>query len=318
MRLNIKNKLCNKYFNNINFGILKKAFFVLSLCYFFIYFFKNFDQITFNIDFSRYGHYVFLSFLFCILSIFLNALAWKNIVIWFGKSNTKNNLISLYLLTNVLKYIPGGIWHFLERFNFLKEISNTELAFYSTLIEPYFMLSSSFVLASVGIIFSKFYIFLLIPIIFLNRRLIYLILRGLESLKSKTISTLKITNSKYQFEGKIKIISFFPFKAFVIEMLFVLSKFIGFIICFNLFNLDNEPSRIYLFVVFCLSWAIGLIVPTAPGGVGVFEAFFLFFVGKNVPQNIILASLIYFRLISTSADLLLSLPLLIQKLLKRI
>jgi len=67
-----------------------------------------------------------------------------------------------------------------------------------------------------------------------------------------------------------------------------------------------------------LSWSLGLVVPTAPGGVGVFEACFLFFVGKSIPQNIILICLIYFRVISTSADLLLSIPFLIRKLSKRI
>ena len=307
-----------KLLNNINFTFLKKLFFLLSVSYFCFYFFKNFDQISFNIDFARNGKYIFLSFLFCILSIFFNAIAWKNIVIWFGKTETKTNLISFYVLTNVLKYVPGGIWHFFERYNFLKDISNPQLAFYSTLIEPYFMLCSSFLLASIGIIFSPFYFLLLIPLVFLNRKLIYFILRRLETLKVKTISVLKINNVKYRFEERIKIISFFPTRAFLIEILFVLSKFIGFIICFYLVNLENQYSTFYLLVIFCLSWAIGLIVPTAPGGVGVFEACFLFFVGKNIPQNIIFVSLIYFRLISTLADLFLGLPFLFRKLLKRI
>jgi uncharacterized membrane protein YbhN (UPF0104 family) len=104
----------------------------------------------------------------------------------------------------------------------------------------------------------------------------------------------------------------------LIEILFVLSKFIGFIICFYIVNLDNQYSIFYLLVIFCLSWAIGLIVPTAPGGVGVFEACFLFFCGKNIPHNIIFPSLIYFRLISTSADLFLGLPFLLRKFLKKI
>jgi len=61
-----------------------------------------------------------------------------------------------------------------------------------------------------------------------------------------------------------------------------------------------------------------LVVPAAPGGVGVFEACLLLFVGKNIPQNIIIISLVYFRVISTLADLFLSLPFLIKKLYKRI
>jgi len=71
-------------------------------------------------------------------------------------------------------------------------------------------------------------------------------------------------------------------------------------------------------VIFSLSWSLGLVVPTAPGGVGVFEACLLFLVGRNIPQNAILVSLIYFRVISTSADLLLSFPFLIRKLFKKI
>ncbi len=320
IRFNMQKISFIKLLNNINFTILKKLFFLLSLSYFYFYFFKNFDQISFNIDFARNGKYIFLAFVFCILSIFFNAIAWKNIVIWFGKNKNKNknNLIYFYVLTNVLKYVPGGIWHFFERYNFLKDISNPQLAFYSTLVEPYFMLCASFLLASVGIIFSPFYFLLLIPLVFLNRKLIYLILRRLEILKIKTISALKFNNTKYGFEERIKIISFFPARAFLIEILFVLSKFIGFIICFYVVNLENQYSIFYLLVIFCLSWAIGLIVPTAPGGVGVFEACFLFFVGKNIPQNIIFVSLIYFRLISTLADLLLGLPFLLRKLLKRI
>ena len=307
-----------KLFKNINFEILKNLFFLSNISYFCFYFFKNFDQISFNIDFAKNGNYIFLSFLFCLLSIFFNALAWKNIVIWFGKTKTKNNLISFYVITNILKYVPGGIWHFFERYNFLKNISNPQLAFYSTLIEPYFMLCASFFLASFGLIFSSFYLLLLIPLVFLNKKLVYLILRKLEILKSKTISALKIKNPKYQFEERIKINSFFPSRAFLIEILFILTKFIGFFICFYTVNLGNQYSIFSLLVIFCLSWAIGLIVPTAPGGVGVFEACFLFFASKDIPQNIILVSLIYFRLISTSADLFLGVPYFLRKLFNRI
>ena len=113
-------------------------------------------------------------------------------------------------------------------------------------------------------------------------------------------------------------ISFFPFRALLLEIGFVLSKFIGFYICLNTFYTDNTLNIIFLLVIFSISWSIGLVVPTAPGGVGVFEACLLFFVGRNIPQNIILVSLIYFRVISTSADLFLSFPFLIKKLAKRI
>ena len=307
-----------KLLKNFNFGVLKSIFFISSLLYFCIYFFYNIDQISFDVNLKKNGINLFLSFLFCVLSIYLNAYAWKYIVIWFGKDFKSNKLVSFYVLTNILKYVPGGVWHFVERFNFIKKISNPQTALYSTLIEPYFMLSGSFLLASMGLIFSPFYIFLIFPLVFLNRKFIFLILKILGSLKGKVFEVLRFPNSKDQFEERINIISFFPTKALFLEIGFVLSKFIGFYICLNTFYAGNNLNIIFLLVIFALSWSLGLVVPAAPGGVGVFEACLLILVGKSIPQNIIIICLVYFRVISTSADLFLSLPFLIRKLYKRI
>jgi len=306
------------FLKKINFGRLKSIFFISSLLYFCIYFFYNIDQISFDINLERNAINLSLSFLFCVLSIYLNAYAWKYIVKWFGKEFKSNNLVSFYVLTNILKYVPGGVWHFVERFNFIKKISNPQIALYSTLIEPYFMLSGSFLLASMGLIFSPLYFFLIFPLLFLNRKFIFLILKILGSLKGKVFEVLRLPNSKGQFEERINIVSFFPTRALFLEIGFVLSKFIGFYICLNTFYASNTLNIIFLLVIFSLSWSIGLVVPAAPGGVGVFEACLLLFVGKSIPENIILISLVYFRVISTSADLLLSLPFLIRKLYKRI
>jgi len=318
MRFKFSNNLYLKFLKKINFGCLKSIFFITSLSYFFIYFFNNIDQISFDVNLERNAINLFLSFLFCIFSIYLNAYAWKYIVRWFGKEFKSNNLVSFYVLTNILKYVPGGVWHFVERFNFIKKISNPHIALYSTLIEPYFMLSGSFLLASIGLIFSPLYFFLIFPLLFLNRKFIFLILKILGSLKGKVFEVLSLPNSKGQFEERINIVSFFPSRALFFEIGFVLSKFIGFYICLNTFYTSNTLNIIFLLVIFSLSWSIGLVVPAAPGGVGVFEACLLLFVGKSIPENIIFISLVYFRVISTMADLLLSLPFLIRKISKRI
>ena len=318
MRFNRGNQPYLKLLKKINFDGLKSIFFISSLSYFCIYFFDNIDQISFDINLERDGINISLSFLFCVLSIYLNAYAWKYIVKWLGKEFKSNNLVSFYVLTNILKYVPGGMWHFVERFNFIKKISNPQIALYSTLIEPYFMLTGSFLLASMGLIFSPFYFFLIFPLIFLNRKFIFLIFKILGSLKGKVLEVLRLPNSKGQFEERINIVSFFPFRALFLEIGFVLSKFIGFYICLNTFYTSNRLDIIFLLVIFSLSWSIGLIVPAAPGGVGVFEACLLLFVGKSIPENTILIILVYFRVISTLADLLLSLPFLIRKVSKRI
>ena len=277
MRFNTNNQTYFKFLKTINFGVLKRIFFISSLIYFCIYFFDNFDQISFDINLEKNGINLFSSFLFCVMSIYFNAYAWKYIVKWFGKEFKSNNLVYFYVLTNILKYVPGGIWHFVERFNFLKKISNPQIALYSTLIEPYFMLSGSLLLASLGVIFSPSYFFLILPLVFLNREFIHLVLKRLGSIKGKVFEVLRLVNSKDQFEKRINIISFFPIRALLLEIGFVLSKFIGFYICLNTFYISNTLNSIFLLVIFSLSWSLGLVVPTAPGGVGVFEACFLFF-----------------------------------------
>ena len=318
MKINSNNSIYDRYVKKINFSVLKKIFFISSLLYFCSYFFNNFNQISFKVDLQENFNNIYFAFLFCIFSIFFNAFAWKNIVLWFGETNNNKNFVSNYVLTNILKYVPGGIWHFVERFNFVKNISNYKIAFYSVIVEPYFMLCAAFLLASFGVIFSPFYLFLVIPLVFLNRNLIYFVLNIIDSVRGMASSSLKISSSKLKLEKRIELTSFFPFKAFLIEIGFILSKFIGFLFCFNIVNSANDTNLILLFVIFCLSWSIGLIVPTAPSGIGVFESCFLFLIGKDSPQNILFVSLIYFRLISTAADLTLSLPYLLRKMVEKI
>ncbi len=155
------------------------------------------------------------------------------------------------------------------------------------------MLTGSFLLASMGLIFSPLYCFLIFPLLFLNRKFIFLILTILGSLKGKVFEVLRLPNSKGLFEERINIVSFFPSRALILEIGFVLSKFIGFYICLSTFYTSNTLNIIFLLVIFSLSWSIGLVVPAAPGGVGVFEACLLLFVGKSIPENLILISLVF-------------------------
>ena len=309
--------MIKKNFLKINFKTFKNIFFLISILYFTYYLIFNIDDISFEINGEINYSKIFLSFLFCILSIYFNGLAWKNIIIWFGQNLKKNNLISFYILTNSLKYVPGGVWHFVERFTYLRERVNEELAFYVNLIEPYFMLSASLLLTSLGVIYNPLFFLFLLPSIFLHRNLIYLIIIKLQSFKNKSIRIFKLNYTKSQFGEKIKIKSSFPFKIIFFEILFILFKFLGFIFCFYIFNDLSNLDYLFIFTIFCLSWSMGLIIPAAPGGIGVFEGCFLFLIGNDYSQVDLIMSLVIFRFISSSVDLLLSAPLFIKKAIKR-
>jgi len=299
----------------IQLNILKNVFFIFSITYLFYLLCINFNEISFDLYLDNV--YLYFSFLFCLLSIFFNGLAWKNIIIWLGSKYHNNDLMYIFIFTNSLKYVPGNIWHFIERFNFLKKKTNKNIALYGTLIEPYLMLSVSLLISSIGVIFNSFLILLLLPALFFNKKSIYFILKILQSFKLKKYNFLSHGSANSELFIDINCKSFFPLRAFLIEVFFIGSKFLAFACCLNIF-LDISQIDIYLIlIIFCLSWSIGLIIPAAPGGAGVFETFFLLFIGKAIPQNLILETLIYFRFISTAADLFLSSPFIFKKYISR-
>ena len=308
--------MIKKYFLKINFKIFKNIFFFISIFYFTYYLIFKKEEIFSEIRELIYYGYILLSFLFCILSVFFNGLAWKNIINWFGQSSKNSSFISFYVLTNSLKYVPGGVWHFVERFKYLRERLNEKYAFYINLIEPYFMLSASLLLTSIGVIYNPLFLLFLFPSVFLHRDLIYLIIIKLQSFKNKSIKIFNINYTKSQFDEKIKIKSSFPFKILSIEILFIVFKFFGFVFCFYIFNDLTNVDYLFMFTIFCLSWSFGLIIPAAPGGIGVFEGCFLFLIGEGYSQNSLIMSLVVFRFISSAADLLLSAPLFIKKVIK--
>tara|TARA_Y100001970_G_scaffold200773_1_gene244239 strand:+ start:10677 stop:11639 length:963 start_codon:yes stop_codon:yes gene_type:complete len=316
MKLNITITNIKGFLENLNFLLFKKIFFFISIIYLINSLKVNFNQISLEFDLYKYKFHIIFSVIFCFLSIFLNAYAWSHIISWLGFSKSSYNFTSLHILTNSLKYIPGGIWHFAERFNYLKKITNKYLSFYSILLEPYIMLSCSLLLVSFGVFYSPFLIVFLIPSIFLNKKLIYYVLSKLESFQKKEINIFNSPNSKLKFYSKIKLKSLYPVKTIFLEILFILSKFIGFLICFNIFNENTSQDIFALFIAFCLSWSIGLVIPAAPGGIGVFEASFLFMMSKDLSQSAIIQSLIYFRLLSTFSDLFLSTPFFLRNILK--
>ena len=309
--------MIKKYFLKINFKIFKNIFFFTSIFYFTYYLIFNKEKIYYQIQGEIHYSFILLSFLFCTLSIYFNGLAWKNIIIWFGQSLKENNLVYFYILTNSLKYVPGGVWHFFERFTFLKKRVNENLAFCINLIEPYFMLCASLVLTSLGVVYNPLLLLLLLPSIFLHRNLIYIMIIKLQSFKDKSIKIFKKNYTKNQLYQQVKIKSAFPFQILSIEMLFIFFKFFGFMFCFYIFNDLSNIDYLFIFTIFCLSWSIGLIIPAAPGGIGVFEGCFLFLIGDDYTRSSLIMTLIIFRLISSSADLLLSAPLFIKKVLKK-
>ena len=267
------------YLLRMNLNIFKKVFLIFSIFYLFYLLIINFKEISFALHFDNVNLY--FSFIFCFLSVLFNGLAWKNIIIWLGAKNINNDLTYFYIATNSLKYVPGSLWHFIERFYFLRKKTNENIALYGTLLESYLMLTASLLISSIGVIFNAIFILLLIPTFLLNERFIYFLLKIIRTLKGKKYNFISFGSSNSGLYTSIKCKSFFPFRAFLLEMFFISSKFLAFAFCLQVF-LDISEINIYLvLIIFCISWSIGLIIPAAPGELESLKLAFYYSLGKH-------------------------------------
>ena len=70
------------------------------------------------------------------------------------------------------------------------------------------------------------------------------------------------------------------------------------------FDLGVSHSPLTWLAGFALAWTVGLVVPAAPGGLGVFEAVLLMRLSTFVAEAPLLAVALSYRLVVTLADVL--------------
>jgi uncharacterized membrane protein YbhN (UPF0104 family) len=96
----------------------------------------------------------------------------------------------------------------------------------------------------------------------------------------------------------------YPWQPLLAELAFVLLRFAGFCCCIRAFDLPLGSDAPLWLAGFALAWTAGLVVPGAPGGLGVFEAVLLLRMGLTLPEAPLLAVALSYRLIVTLTDLL--------------
>ena len=278
----------------------------------------NFDSLSNQIIGKQEILWLLGGTLFSLLSIIINAYAWKFLINNIGCNTNNLNIIKIFLATNIYKYLPGGIWHFVTRYNKLRHAFSIEKSVEAILLEPLLMLIA-------GLIFIPFGNYnLSISIICWLSTLIFIpvfrefIIKKLKIVKANIFIKNNNVNDIYSVQNNKNITSktIYPYKPLFVEIMFVLFRFYGFLCCMNAFSIGSLTARGELISSFSLAWVIGLIVPAAPGGLGVFESVVLFNLGSQLPDAPLLASLLCYRLISTIADILAAFLFPVKRLLK--
>ncbi|MEY2858903.1 MAG: hypothetical protein RLZZ74_3216 [Cyanobacteriota bacterium] len=180
--------------------------------------------------------------------------------------------IRVYLVTNIAKYSPGNIWHFYGRITAVGQKGGSRgAATLSVLLEPLLMAAAALLIGLVSSTLGNaitwdrqiwFQLAALGAILMgIQPRILNILLHRLSRSKNKADATAAdaIELTKY------------PLAPFVGEMGFVILRGIGFILTFVALQTVTWQQIPQLFSAFSFAWLLGLIVPGAPGGLGIFE-----------------------------------------------
>ena len=235
------------------------------------------------------------------ISILVNGAAWRLLLDWLGHRPAQLDVIPLFVRSNLLKYLPGGIWHLVERLRVLRSQIGAGPALAAVILDPLLIAAASVLMIVVGGWQNGLLLVAPLPALLMVPRWREPILQRLERIKAR------------QFEskggGSLEIVNYgsgrggYPWMPMAWQLAFVACRFLGFYCCVFAFRLPDPAWFIWL-ASFSLAYAVGLVVPGAPGGLGVFEATLLLRLGSSVAEAPLLAVVLSYRVISTLADLL--------------
>ena len=300
--------------NNFIFGMISKInikLLITLICFVFLgtSIYGNFESLSNQTITSENILWLLLGIVFSLLSIIINAYAWKLLINNIGCDIDNLKIVKLFLATNIYKYLPGGIWHFVSRYNTLRLKLSHEKSIESILLEPILMLVAGFVFIPFRSFNLSVYIICWSSTLLFLPSLRQFLIKKLRVIKANifknndNIKDLNLVRNSQNISKRI----FYPYKPLFVEIIFILFRFLGFLCCINAFSIGKLISQGELISSFSLAWIIGLIVPAAPGGLGVFESVILFGLSSHLPEAPLLASLLCYRLVSTVSDILASL-----------
>ena len=218
--------------------------------------------------------------------------------------------IRVYLLTNIAKYSPGNIWHFYGRISAVARKGGSRgAATLSVLLEPLLMAAAALLIGlftsglsglttNFKLNFLNFnprfwlqLICLLAVLVGIQPRILNALLHRLSRSKNKADATAAEAVRLTQY----------PWLPFLGEMGFVILRGIGFIFTFVALQPVTWQQIPQLFTAFSFAWLLGLVVPGAPGGLGVFEVTaYSLLNDSQFPAEI--AAVALYRLISILAE----------------
>ncbi len=246
---------------------------------------------------------IVVSLIILVGSIFFNAHIYGEILNKICKKNIDvNELRDVYITSNIGKYLPGNIMHFVGRnmigIKYKIEQKKIVIATFSELL---LIVTVSFLYV---LVFGNKYIYTtLFFIIDKYRNMLGLFQIGIIVISIAAI--VLITLYRKRIVNIIKKIDYgFLAKIFIKEIgIFGLASITYAIVLLSIDNSNiNYNQIVMLFIVYIIAWLVGFLLPGVPGGIGVREAILTLLLSSLIQRDIILISVVIHRCVTIIAD----------------
>jgi len=231
---------------------------------------------------------------------------WTWILTAFKQSLGVGEGIRVYLVTNIAKYLPGNIWHFYGRIAAVSRKGGSKgAATLSVLLEPLLMAAAALLIGLIsnglGWLETSFDSKIVVGQIFS----LIVILVGIQPrILNPLMHRLSLSKAKNDAAAAQAIeLTTYPIIPFLGEIGFVLFRGIGFSFTFMALQPLTWQQIPQLLSAFSFAWLFGLVVPGAPGGLGIFEVTAYSLLDQTqFPKEIVIVAVGFYRLISILAE----------------
>ncbi len=214
------------------------------------------------------------------------------------QSVTPDWAVITYLKTNLAKYLPGNIWHFVGRVQALRSHgAPLGIAATAVVLEPLLMAAAALAV----IVLSQ-------PSAWLQAGILLVVLAGVHprilNPVLKRLTRSKLRQSELASQSETLGLQRYPLQPLMGAIVFVLIRGLGFLCVLTALTPVAWGQGLAVVGNFSVAWLLGLIVPGAPGGLGVFESTALALLGTEFSPAVVLGAVALYRLISTLAEIL--------------
>ncbi|MEO0838348.1 MAG: lysylphosphatidylglycerol synthase domain-containing protein [Cyanobacteria bacterium J06643_5] len=230
---------------------------------------------------------------------------WTWILTDFNQSTSSIRLIQAYLKTNIAKYLPGNVGHYIGRIMAAKELRvSTSAATISVLLEPLLMaaaaliivlLCSQFINESSIVLLIGQIIGLVVALCLLHPLFLNPVIRFVHRMKNKKSKTGNVSSISLS-------LTRYPLISLLGELGFLVLRACGFILTLYAISSINFSQLPLILGAFSFAWMLGLVIPGAPGGLGIFEATAIGLLQQFFPVALIISASVLYRLISIVAE----------------